>query len=50
MRWAVAYGVSDDPGRFWSFDWARDQLGFVPIDSAARRRTDAQAGPAEGRR
>jgi nucleoside-diphosphate-sugar epimerase len=34
VRFAVAYGVSDNPRRFWSLDGARDLLGFVPRDRA----------------
>jgi nucleoside-diphosphate-sugar epimerase len=33
-RWAVAYGVSANPHRFWSLTSARDLLGFEPADSA----------------
>ena len=34
--WAIVYGISDDPRRFWSLDSARDLLGYVPRDSARR--------------
>ena len=34
VRFAIAYGVSDNPRRFWSLDAARDLLGFVPRDRA----------------
>jgi nucleoside-diphosphate-sugar epimerase len=34
VGWAIVYGVSDDPRRFWSLRSARDLLGFVPTDSA----------------
>jgi LDH2 family malate/lactate/ureidoglycolate dehydrogenase len=33
-RWAVAFGVSDNPRRFWSLESARDLLGFKPLDRA----------------
>lgn len=32
VRFAVVYGVSDVPGRFWDLEGARTQLGFVPAD------------------
>jgi nucleoside-diphosphate-sugar epimerase len=32
--WAVVYGVSDNPHRFWSLRAAREVLGFEPIDRA----------------
>lgn len=34
VRWAVVYGVSDNPGRFWDLSHAHDVLGFVPQDGA----------------
>ncbi|HEY8870897.1 MAG TPA: NAD(P)-dependent oxidoreductase [Candidatus Limnocylindrales bacterium] len=34
VRWAVVYGVSDNPRRFWSLEGARQLLGFHPADSA----------------
>ncbi len=34
VRFAIAYGVSDNARRFWSLDAARDLLGFVPVDRA----------------
>jgi nucleoside-diphosphate-sugar epimerase len=34
VRFAIAYGVSDNPRRFWSLQAARDLLGFVPVDRA----------------
>lgn len=34
VRFAIVYGVSDNPRRFWSLDSARDLLGFVPRDRA----------------
>jgi nucleoside-diphosphate-sugar epimerase len=33
-RWAVVYGVSDNPARFWSLEGARRELGFRPADRA----------------
>jgi NAD+ dependent glucose-6-phosphate dehydrogenase len=32
VGFAVAYGVSDVPGRFWDLEAARTELGFVPGD------------------
>ena len=34
VRWAVVYGVSDNPTRFWDLDGARETIGFVPRDRA----------------
>lgn len=34
VGWAIVYGVSDNPRRFWSLEAARDLLGFWPRDSA----------------
>ena len=34
VRFAIAYGVSDNARRFWSLEAARDLLGFVPVDRA----------------
>jgi NAD+ dependent glucose-6-phosphate dehydrogenase len=34
VRWAVVYGVSNNPRRFWSLEGARNLLGFHPSDSA----------------
>jgi NAD+ dependent glucose-6-phosphate dehydrogenase len=34
VRWAVVYGVSDNPRRFWDPAPARDVLGFVARDRA----------------
>jgi len=36
VRWAVAYGISNNPRQFWSLDGARRLLGFHPRDSAPR--------------
>lgn len=33
-HWAVAYGVSNNPRRFWDLRTARDVLGYEPLDSA----------------
>lgn len=32
VRFAIAYGVSANPRRFWSLGAARDLLGFAPRD------------------
>lgn len=34
VHWAVVYGVSNNPRRFWDLGAARDLLGFEPLDSA----------------
>jgi len=34
VRWAVVYGVSGNPRRFWDLDHARDLLGWEPQDAA----------------
>ena len=31
---ALAYGISDDPRRFWDIEHARRVLGFEPQDAA----------------
>ena len=36
VRWAVVYGISDNPRQFWSLKGARRLLGFEPRDSAPR--------------
>ena len=33
VRWAVVYGISNNPRAFWSLDAARRILGFEPQDS-----------------
>jgi NAD+ dependent glucose-6-phosphate dehydrogenase len=33
-RFAVVYGVSNNPGRFWDLDGARDLIGYEPLDAA----------------
>ena len=34
LNWAVVYGVSNNPRRFWDLDGARELLGYEPLDSA----------------
>jgi nucleoside-diphosphate-sugar epimerase len=34
VRWAVAYGISDNPRQFWDLTSAREILGFTPVDRA----------------
>ncbi len=34
VRWAVVYGISNNPRQFWSLDGARRLLGFEPQDAA----------------
>lgn len=34
IHWAVVYGVSNNPRRFWDLTAARDLLGYEPRDSA----------------
>jgi nucleoside-diphosphate-sugar epimerase len=34
VRWAVVYGVSDNPGRFWDIAHAQELLGWEPRDRA----------------
>ena len=34
VSWAVVYGVSGNPRRFWDLDHARELLGWEPQDSA----------------
>ena len=36
VRWAVAYGISDNPRQFWSLEEARRLLGYEPQDAAPR--------------
>jgi nucleoside-diphosphate-sugar epimerase len=36
IRFGVYYGISDNPRQFWSLANAREELGYVPQDSAAR--------------
>ena len=34
IGWAVVYGVSNNPGRFWDLEGARDLIGYEPLDAA----------------
>jgi nucleoside-diphosphate-sugar epimerase len=34
VHWAVVFGVSNNPRRFWDLQGARDLLGYDPIDAA----------------
>jgi nucleoside-diphosphate-sugar epimerase len=34
VHWAVVYGISNNPRRFWDLRGARDLLGYEPMDSA----------------
>lgn len=34
VTWAVVYGVSANPGRFWDLEHARELLGWEPRDAA----------------
>lgn len=34
VRWAVVYGISDNPRQFWALDGARRILDFAPVDRA----------------
>jgi NAD+ dependent glucose-6-phosphate dehydrogenase len=34
VRWAVVYGISDNPRQFWDIGHARDLLGYDPQDRA----------------
>ena len=34
VHWAVVYGVSNNPRRFWDLGAARELLGYEPLDSA----------------
>jgi NAD+ dependent glucose-6-phosphate dehydrogenase len=36
VRWAVVYGISDNPRQFWSLGDARRLLGYEPRDAAPR--------------
>lgn len=36
VRWAVVYGISDNPRQFWDLSHARELLGYQPKDSAPR--------------
>ena len=34
VRWAVVYGISDNPRQFWDLSQAREVLGYAPQDRA----------------
>ncbi|MDP9366076.1 MAG: NAD(P)-dependent oxidoreductase [Chloroflexota bacterium] len=34
VRWAVVYGISDNPRQFWDLSHARETLGYAPEDGA----------------
>ncbi len=34
VRWAVVYGISNNPRRFWDIEHARELLGYAPEDAA----------------
>jgi NAD+ dependent glucose-6-phosphate dehydrogenase len=34
VRWAVVYGISDNPRQFWDLSHARQLLGYEPLDRA----------------
>ncbi len=34
VQWALVYGVSDNPGRFWDISHAKELLGWEPRDRA----------------
>ncbi len=34
VRWAVVYGISDNPRQFWDLSHAREVLGYAPEDGA----------------
>lgn len=34
IRWAVVYGISNNPRQFWDISHARELLGYAPEDSA----------------
>jgi nucleoside-diphosphate-sugar epimerase len=36
VRWAVTYGISDNPRQFWDLRSARETLRFAPVDRAPR--------------
>jgi NAD+ dependent glucose-6-phosphate dehydrogenase len=36
LNWAVVYGISDNPRRFWDIEHARKLLGYDPKDSAPK--------------
>jgi len=44
VRWAVVYGVSANPGRFWDLEHARKLLGWEPRDAAMPHREPEAKG------
>jgi nucleoside-diphosphate-sugar epimerase len=36
VRWAIVYGISNNPRQFWDISGARDLLGYRPEDAAPR--------------
>ena len=36
VRWALVYGISDNPRKLWDIDHAREVLGYEPQDAAPR--------------
>lgn len=36
VKWALVYGISDNPRKMWDIDHARDVLGYQPKDAAPR--------------
>jgi nucleoside-diphosphate-sugar epimerase len=44
VRWAVAYGVSDNPRRFWELESARRLLAWEPLDRAPKAPPDPVGG------
>ncbi len=36
VKWALVYGISDNPRKFWDIEHAREVLGYSPQDSAPR--------------
>lgn len=36
VRWALVYGISDNPRKIWDIEHARDILGYKPRDAAPR--------------
>ena len=36
VKWALVYGISDNPRKIWDINHAREVLGYNPQDSAPR--------------
>jgi nucleoside-diphosphate-sugar epimerase len=36
LRWALVYGISNNPRRFWDIEHAKDVLGYAPQDAAPK--------------